>query len=62
MNAPLFAEVQLGNDQDPQPRLPLAAGGVARWIWEHRFGAMLIEVRGDEVWVNGERVCVPSPS
>lgn len=35
---------------------PLAAAGVCRDVWESRFGAVLIEVRGDEVFVNGKSV------
>lgn len=27
-----------------------------RWVWHGRFGTILIEVRGDEVFVDGERV------
>ncbi|MBL8329328.1 MAG: hypothetical protein JNJ71_10785 [Rubrivivax sp.] len=42
--------------QSPQTPLPLASEGVMRWVWESRFGAMLIEVKNDQVFVNGERV------
>jgi hypothetical protein len=45
---------------DAQAPLPLAADGVARWVWESRFGAMLIEVVGEQVRVNGEPV-EPAP-
>ena len=30
--------------------------GLARYRWEGRFGPMLIEVRGETVYVNGEAV------
>jgi hypothetical protein len=43
-------------DDDPQPLLPLASEGVQRWVWQGRHGTMLIEVVGDEVYVNGDRV------
>lgn len=43
-------------DDDAQPLLPLASAGVQRWVWEGRYGPMLIEVMGDEVYVNGDRV------
>ena len=56
MNAPLFPEVLLRSSEDQQPPLPLSTDGVARWVWESRFGAMLIEVSGDSVFVNGQRV------
>jgi hypothetical protein len=49
-------EVLLLRDAAPQAALPLAADGVARWVWEGRYGAMLIEVMGGEVFVNGQRV------
>ena len=56
MNAPLYPEVLLRSSDDHQPTLPLSTDGVARWVWESRFGSMLIEVQGDEVFVNGQRV------
>lgn len=36
-------------------RAPAPAAAV-RWVWESRFGPIVIEVRGDEVYVNGDRV------
>lgn len=56
MNAPLYPEVLLRSSDDQQPPLPLSTDGVARWVWESRFGSMLIEVLGDTVFVNGQRV------
>ena len=55
MNAPVLQEVLLrinahGND------LPLATAGVLRYVWESRYGEILIEVVGDEIFVNGSRV------
>jgi hypothetical protein len=52
MNAPLYREVLLPADSS-QPPLPLATEGVLRYVWESRFGTMLIEVVGDQVYVNG---------
>lgn len=55
MNAPLLPEILLGlSPQEPQ--LPLAAEGVQRFVWEGRFGAMLIEVRDGSAYVNGQPV------
>ncbi len=52
MNAPLYREVLLpASSQDPE--LPLATEGVLRYVWESRYGTMLIEVVGDQVYVNG---------
>ena len=56
MNAPLREEVLKLREPTPQASLPLAAEGVQRFVWEHRYGSMLIEVIGDEVWVDGEVV------
>jgi hypothetical protein len=41
---------------EAQGVLPLAADGVQRWVWESRYGVMLIEVIGPDVFVNGQRV------
>ena len=49
-------DVIIGGPDDAQPSLPLASDGVRRWAWQGRWGAMLIEVIGDEVFVNGQRV------
>ena len=46
----------IGSPEDAQPSLPLASDGVRRWAWQSRYGAMLIEVIGEEVFVNGQRV------
>jgi hypothetical protein len=65
MNAPLRPEVLLRSAQEappPQQELPLASEGVQRYVWESRFGPMLIEVQGDEIFVNSQRVERCSPS
>jgi len=56
MNAPLLPEVLLGIQSSAEPPLALAAEGVQRYVWEGRFGAMLIEVKEGIVFVNGRRV------
>jgi hypothetical protein len=56
MNAPLRSEVFIRPEPSPQLDLPLAANGVQRHVWESRFGTMLIEVRGGEIFVNGSLV------
>jgi hypothetical protein len=64
MNAPLRPELLLQAGPTSQPTLqaalqaplPLAAPGVLRQVWEGRWGSMLIEVVGDQVFVNGQRV------
>jgi hypothetical protein len=56
MNAPLHPEVFLSSTHEPQLPLPLATDGVQRWVWQGRFGAMLIEVLDGEVFVNSSKV------
>jgi hypothetical protein len=57
MNAPLLPEVLLPHSAgDPQATLPLASDGVQRYVWQGRFGAMLVEVVGEVIFVNGRRV------
>lgn len=63
MNAPLQPEVLSRSDGSPRIELQLAAEGVLRYVWEGRFGTMLIEVREGLVYVNGshvEPVFIPS--
>lgn len=55
MNAPLHREVLLRRP-DPESELPLATEGVQRYVWDSRFGSMLIEVIGDDIYVNGGKV------
>ena len=63
MNAPVLPEVLLGPQRADQPALPLASEGVQRYLWESRFGPILIEVTQDGMFVNGDRVepCAPLP-
>lgn len=63
MGAPLFPEVLQSQRPSAQEALPLATEGVQRFVWESRFGAMLIEVVNGVAYVNGTRVepSIPSP-
>lgn len=56
MNAPLMPEVLLGRSDDTQASLELATAGVLRYVWDSRYGRMLIEVVGDRIFVNGQPV------
>ena len=59
MNAPLLPEVLVRRSASSQGDLPLAAEGVLRYLWEGRFGPMLIEVKDGQAFVNGKAVeCV----
>lgn len=55
MNAPMFPDVLLRINEHGDD-LCLAAAGVLRYVWESRYGEILIEVVGDETVVNGRRV------
>ena len=56
MKPPLLTEILLGIDSPNEPQLRLASDGVQRYVWEGRFGAMLIEVKDCAVFVNGQQV------
>jgi len=56
VNAPLLPERLLRIDESNQASLPLATQGVLRYVWESRFGEILIEVAGDRTFVNGQVV------
>jgi hypothetical protein len=62
MNAPVWPERLLRRQAGAEPELELATDGVQRWVWESRFGTMLIEVRDGEVFVNRERVAPAEPA
>lgn len=32
-----------------------------QWVWNSRFGTIVIEVRGNDVFVNGDRVAPYAP-
>jgi len=54
--AALLPEVRLGTTESSQVALELASDGVLRYVWEGKFGPMLIEARSGVAYVNGERV------
>lgn len=56
MNAPVYPETLLRLDDPEQVPLPLATSGVLRYVWESRFGEILIEVIGEQTFVNGRVV------
>ena len=53
---PFQPDVVLAAGEQLEPSLPLGSDGVRRWVWHGRHGAILIEVIGDETFVNGQRV------
>jgi hypothetical protein len=61
MNAPAFLELRPAPPDDGQRALPLATQGIQRYVWDSRFGSILIEVVGDQTFVNGVRV-EPAPA
>lgn len=62
MNAPLLPEILARRGETPQADLPLAAEGVLRYVWEGRYGPMLIEVMDGRSYVNGQVVEPAEPS
>lgn len=56
VDAPLLPEVLLGLEQDPQTHLELATKGVLRYLWQSRWGPMLIEVKNGRSYVNDQAV------
>ena len=61
VNTAVFPEVRPNATADAQSLLPLATEGVLRYVWEGKFGSMLIEVAGDKIFVNGELVEPANP-
>jgi hypothetical protein len=49
-------DVLLSPNEQVEPSLSLGSEGVLRWVWHSRFGEVLIEVVGKQVFVNGQRV------
>ena len=47
-------------ESSPQDALPLETEGVLRYVWESRYGPMLIEVVDGVAYVNGQRVDPPA--
>jgi hypothetical protein len=57
MNDIPLPEVHVGRrGAAPQADLPLSSCGTQRHVWHGRFGAVLIEVAGERVFVNGQAV------
>ncbi len=56
LDAPLLQEVRLLGADERHAALGPPTAGVLRDVWHSRYGDMLIEVRGDETFVNGQRV------
>jgi hypothetical protein len=56
VNAPLLSEILTRREVSSQADLPLASEGVLRYVWESKFGPMLIEVKDGRAFVNGQPV------
>lgn len=56
MTVPLLQEVFAWRGDNPQVELPLAAKAVLRYLWESKFGPMLIEVKDGQALVNRQVV------
>jgi hypothetical protein len=56
VNAALLPEILARPEASPQTDLPLTAEGVLRYVWESKFGDLLIEVKDGRSFVNGQAV------
>ena len=56
MSTQLLPEILARREDTGQTELPLATEGVLRYVWQHRWGSMLIEVKEGRVFVNGHLV------
>jgi hypothetical protein len=56
MDSSSLPEILRFREESPQVALPLATQGVLRYVWESRYGVMLIEVSGNDTFVNGQRI------
>jgi len=52
----LTPEIHVGSNNPDEPLLPLATDGVLRYVWHGKFSDMLVEVLGNGVFVDGQRV------
>jgi hypothetical protein len=59
VNGPVLREILAGAGDERQAPLPLATPGVQRYVWDCRYGSMLIEVIDGQIRVNG-RVVEPA--
>ncbi len=62
MSMPVLPEVIRRLDSTSQVDLPLSTEGVLSYVWESRFGEMLIEVVDGQVRVNGASVVFVLPA
>lgn len=63
MNKKPSTEILLCPTDEAQSELPLVVEGVQRYVWEGKFGSMLIEVEDNRVFVNGQQVeLMPLPA
>jgi hypothetical protein len=56
VNGPVLREILARASDDLQAPLPLATQGVQRYVWDSRYGSMLIEVIDGQIRVNGRVV------
>ena len=56
MNAPLLPAILRAAHPGPTPAASLMDQGDQSYVWDSRFGAMLIEVKDGVAYVNGQRV------
>ena len=52
-NTSVYPEIRPKPVDSDQVSLPLVTERVLRYVWERKFGTILIEVVGDKTFVNG---------
>ena len=53
VNTAVYPEIRLKPVDNDQVSLPLVTEGVLRYLWQSKYGSILIEVVGDKTFVNG---------
>lgn len=56
MSAALLPEILVAPADEDQIPLTLASEGILRYVWQSRFGPILVEVVGQQAFVNGDPV------
>jgi hypothetical protein len=55
-----FAELLVPATLPSKASTSTSVDPVQRWIWHSRYGTIVIEVRGNESYVNGQKVVMAS--
>lgn len=56
LKGPFMPELRVRNDVECRLAPALVSEGALRHVWDSLYGTIVIEVNGEEVFVNGQRV------